>query len=571
MLRKRLAAYLGKKSGVPARTAMMLRHAASFEIIVTPTEKEALILEATLIKKYRPRYNIIFRDDKAYPFLRINMREPWPSLGIVRRRRRDGAEYFGPYPSAGALRETVRLVQATFGIRTCTTSTMKNRDRACLQFQMAKCSGPCVKAISQEEYRGRVRQVLDFFSGKRSDVLASLRARMKEAASAMDFERAASLRDQIAALEKVLEKQSVVAGINASWDCVAMATLDSDASVAILRVREGLVSGCDMRRITLEDGDRPEELLRALLVDYYQDGAPPRDILMSRLPAGAEALEEWLSGLWGYGVKISVPGRGDRKRLVEMALANAAKDLESLAVGRRRWNKLSGLLKHRLDLDFSPVTVECVDISHTGGELPVGSLVAFRYGEPWKRGYRTYAFPHIEGIDDYAMIQDLVRRRIEKGLSTDSLPDLLVIDGGPGQLSSAVRGATDGGWNGKRPFICAIAKGRGAGMDRLYIHEREEPLEPERNDPVLLFVQRVRDEAHRFGIRSHRKRRDSKRKVSALSDIPGIGPSRQRLLLRSFGSLARVRQASLRELKAVQGLPASTAEKVYNFIHGKNS
>lgn len=568
-LRKRLASYF-RSSGIPARTAMMLRHASTFEVIVTPTEKEALILEATLIKKYRPRYNIVFRDDKAYPFLRISTAESWPRLSIVRKRKRDRAEYFGPYPSSGALRDTVRLLTTTFGIRTCTTSSMKNRQRACLQFQIGKCSGPCVQAVSKEKYREKVHEVLAFFSGRSSAVLKKLRSDMNEASEALEFEKAAHIRDRITALEKVLEKQSVVSGIHASWDCIGMVSHGEDVSMAVLRVREGIVSGCETRSIVLDGKESTPKVMQAFLLDYYQDAAPARELLLTVLPEEAGLIMQWLAELWGYSVHLSVPERGVRKRLLAMAEENAGRDLDQIQAGRRRWDELAGVMARKLGMESPPCRMECIDISTTGGELSVGSLVAFLGGTAWKQGYRIYNIRDVEGVDDFAMIREVVRRRMERAVSAGDLPDVLLIDGGAGQLSSALEAVRHAGLE-HRLFLLSIAKEHSSEGEKLYIPGHDGPVMLRRNDPVLLFLQRMRDEAHRFGINSHRRRRDRRRSVSRLSEIPGVGPARQRLLLARFGSAAGAGRASLQTLKEVKGLPAAVAERIYEFFHGQNT
>lgn len=569
-LRKRLASYFGKRSGVAAKTAIMLQHARTFEVLVAPTEKEALILEATLIKKHRPRYNIVFRDDKAYPFLRISTGDPFPRFSIVRKRKRDRAEYFGPYPSSGALRDTVRLLTSTFGIRTCTTRAMKNRRRACLQFQMGRCSGPCVNAVSHEEYMEQVRQVLDFLTGRSSALMRKLREEMDRAAEMLDFEKAAILRDRMAALRKILEKQSVVSGIDASWDCIGMAVEGGDISVAVLRVREGMVSGCEARQISLEHAENHASLLHAFIAGFYQDTVPAREVLVPVLPDAADMLAQWFSEMWGYGIRISIPARGDRKRLMDMAIENASRNAAQLRTRRGRWDVLAADITRKLRLACLPSRMECVDISTTAGELSSGSLVAFLHGVPWKQGYRIYNIRDIEGVDDYAMIYQVVMRRMKRAAQKDDMPDLLLIDGGRGQFSMALQAVKDAGIV-SGPALVAIAKERDGQGERLYLPGESQPLRLERHDPVLLFMQRMRDEAHRFGITAHRKRRDKKRAVSTLSDIPGIGPARQGLLLQTFGSVDRIRNISLQDLKAVKGLPAHVAERIYRFLHEHNT
>ncbi len=569
-LRKRLASYLRKGSGVPARTAIMIGHARTFEVIVTPSEKEALILEATLIKRHRPRYNIVFRDDKAYPFLRISTGETWPRISIVRSRRRDSAEYFGPYPSSGALRETIRLITTTFGIRTCTNRAMKNRSRACLQYQIGKCSGPCVGAVSSQEYRQKVRQVLDFFAGKSSNVIKQIREDMHQAAEALEFERAARLRDRITALQKVLERQSVVSKLHASWDCIGFHSHSGNASVAVLRIREGMVTGCETRRISLQTQEPAAEVLKAFMLSYYQDAAPAREILVPELPKDAQWIVQWLSQLWNYRVGISIPERGDRKRLLAMAQENARQDVEQTEIRRRRWKGIADAIASTLELSRPPISMECIDISTTGGELPVGSLVAFRYGEAWKQGYRIYNINGIEGMDDFAMIHQVVSRRMERAREKGDLPDILLIDGGRGQLSAAIDAVNQLDAECGMQVI-SIAKERKGEGEKIYVHGRKTPLMLSSTDPVLLFFQRMRDEAHRFGITAHRRRRDRRRSISGLSDIPGVGPARQKLLLETFGSMDGVYRASLHTLQSVKGIPADVANRIYDFLHGKDT
>ena len=568
-LRKRLSSYL-RRSGIPPRTAMMLRNAHTIEVVITPTEKDALILEATLIKRHSPRYNVVFRDDKAYPFLKIGTSDKWPRLSIVRRRKRDRAEYFGPYPSSGALRETIRLLTTTFGIRTCTNTGMKNRRRACLQFQIGKCSGPCIGAISEGDYRKKVHQVIDFFTGRSSAVIKKLKDEMKQASDALEFEKAAIIRDRIRALEKVVEKQSVVAGINASWDCIGLAQDENDWSLALLRVREGILISCETRRLSTELHTETSEVLQSFLLDFFQDAAPAREILLPEMPKDAKSTAECLEAIWGFRIKLGVPERGERKRLLDMASQNASQDMEQLRTGQRRWQELARLISSKLNLDSMPDVAECVDISTTGGEFPVGSLVTFRHGVPWKERYRIYNIRDVEGIDDFAMIHEVISRRMARAARDNDLPDLLLIDGGRGQLSRAMDAVRAAGFE-HRLAVISIAKERNLEGEKIYFPDNNEPLMLEKTSPVLQFLQRMRDEAHRFGIKAHRRKRDSRRRISGLSDIPGVGPARQQLLLETFGSAAAVASAPLDRLKATRGVPKSVAERIYNFFHGQDS
>ena len=566
-LRKRLASYL--RSVVPPKTGLMLRRASSFEIIVTATEKEALILEAFLIKRHRPKYNVMLRDDKAYPFLRLDIERPFPRLKIVRRRARDGALYFGPYPSAGAVRETLRSISSLFRLRTCTDRSMKTRDRACLLYQIGHCSGPCIGAVSREEYSEQVKQLRLFLEGRTGPLLKTLKLQIKEAAKSLEFERAAVLRDRICAIEKVIERQSMVADLEANWDIIGLVHGGGVSIVSVVRVRDGIVQGQEVHRLTRPVEETDQEVLSTFIRQFYQDRPMPREIIVPLEIEAHETIAEWLSETAGRRVSLRRPARGIRCRLLEMAATNARQAMLTIEKAYESWQEKANVIMEVLELKDLPKRVEGVDISNTGEELPIGSLVAFDQGRPHKERYRHYNIKGTAGINDYAAIREVMSRRIARGKETGDLPDLFVIDGGRGQLRQAVDVLESAGLSREIELVALAKEIRDEG-EKIFRPKWSDHLTLPRNHPVLLFLEQVRDEAHRFGINFHRMRRDSKRIGSALSEIPGIGPRRQQALLKYFGSLTRVCRASVEELSRAPGISIGLARTIHDCLETKS-
>ena len=565
-LRQRLASYL--RSVVPPKTGLMLGRASSFEIIVTATEKEALILEALLIKRHRPKYNVMLRDDKAYPFLRLDIKRPFPRLKVVRRRARDDALYFGPYPSAKAVRETLRSISYIFRLRTCTDRSMKARGRACLLYQIGRCSGPCMGAVSQEEYGEHVRQVRLFLEGKTGPLLKTLRLQMKDAAEALEFEKAAALRDQISAIKKVVERQSMVAEIDANWDIIGLVHGGEVSIVSVVRVRDGVVQGQEIHHLTRPIEETDQEVLSAFIRQFYQERPMPREIVVPLGIKDPETMAKWLSETAGRTVVLKRPVRGIRCRLLEMAATNARQAMLTLERASESWQEKANIIMEVLELRDFPNRVEGVDISNTGEELPIGSLVAFDQGRPHKERYRHYNIRRA-GINDYAAIREVMSRRITRGKEAGDLPDLFVIDGGRGQLRQAVDVLESAGLSREIELVALAKEIRDEG-EKIFRPKWSNRLTLPLNHPVLLFLEQVRDEAHRFGITFHRKRRDSKRIHSGLSEIPGIGPRRQQALLRHFGSLTRVCRASVEELSRTPGVSVGLARTIHDCLEAKS-
>ncbi|MDL1959251.1 MAG: excinuclease ABC subunit UvrC [Deltaproteobacteria bacterium] len=564
-LRQRLASYLRSGSFVLPKTGLILKRASSFEIIVTATEKEALILEALLIKEYRPKYNVVLRDDKAYPFLRLDIKKPFPRLSIVRRRAKDGALYFGPYPSAGAVRETLRSISFLFGLRACSDRSMKTRTRACLFHQIGRCSAPCVDAISEKDYGNLVKQVRLFLKGRTDPLLKIMRLQMEEASEALEFEKAAILRDQIHSIEKVVEKQSIVADMHADWDILGLARSGDISTLAVLRVRDGVVQGQEIHHLSRVIGETDQEILSVFMRQFYQQSPVPKEIILPEELEDSGPISEWLFDMAGRKVFLKMPVRGLKCRLLEMAKTNAGQAMLSAERQHEAWREKAGIIMAVLDLKCAPERVEGVDISITGEELPIGSLVAFYRGQPNKKDYRHYNIKGVRGTDDYAMIREVMLRRLARGKERGDLPDLFLIDGGRGQLRQAIEAADSADLSGKFD-LAALAKETGDEGEKIFRPGSSKPLILPRHHPVLLFLQQVRDEAHRFGINFHRKRRDSKRLCSRLSEISGVGPKRQQALLKHFGSPTRVREASSEKISKVPGISKELARTIHEHL-----
>ncbi len=567
VLRSRIASYLRPGATHPPKTALMLRKARFLDVVVTASEREALILEAELIGELKPRYNIRLRDDKAYPFLRVGVRSAFPRISIVRKRQRDGAAYFGPYPSSKELRRTLDLITTLFGLRTCTDTFMKNRSRPCLKFQVGKCSGPCTGEITKEQYQQEARRVREFLGGKTSGILEGLKQEMDRAAGKLDFERAALLRDRIRAIEGVVETQVVVSSSRFDADVIFLEEHDDFAQAAVLKVREGVLR--EKQAFGLEKGLKSDEpsIYSEFLKLYYSDTDIPPEVVLPGLVGNdaLRALSDFLSQLKGKKVRVRTAKSGVRKRLLDTAKLNASQELGLELARKRQWDTLAEELRIRLKLNKTPFHVEGVDISNTSGKASIGSLVCFKGGRAFKAGYRHYNLA-TPGPDDYAMIQEVIARRLKSGLERGNLPDLIIVDGGKGQLSVAIEALKESGLRGKVDIVSLAKEKRGEG-EKIYLPGVQEPLFLERDSRVLRFCQQVRDEAHRFGLSRHRKKRSKRALHSSLDTVPGVGTKRKNLLLKHFGSVESILSASLSEIESVPGLPKNIAKKVYESLN----
>lgn len=576
-LRSRVRSYFQPgTSDTRSFVATLDRILGDIEVILVGSEKEALLLENTLIKRHKPRFNVRLRDDKSYICLRLDERHPYPRLEVVRRIQNDGARYFGPYSSATAIRETLRIINRYFQLRTCTDKVLERRTRPCLLYQIKRCPAPCVYDVPQEEYRRSVREVILFLEGKEPELVEGLRARMREAAKELRFEDAATLRDQIRAIERSLERQRMVFSDLVDQDVFGYFREGPHLAFEILYVRGGrLVSA---RSFSFSGQEFPtSELLSSFVDQYYEQGAAlPDEILLPVDVDDRITKEAHLSERKGRKLRVHVPVRGEKRRLVEMANRNAE---HSLAEAKKRDKSNFELLErlHRkLGLGRLPRRIECFDVSHFQGTMVVASQVAAQDGDPDKSGYRHYKIKSFRGQDDFAAIYEVLSRRIERG----DLPDLFLIDGGKGQLHAARAALRDAGKEGEVE-LASIAESRAASArerllrrggggekipDRIFVPGRKDPILFAPNAAEFYILQRLRDEAHRFAITFHQKLRRAMNFRSVLEQIPGVGEKRRKALLRHFGSLRRVREATVEEVAQVEGFSRALAERVVDFL-----
>ncbi|MGI6657547.1 MAG: excinuclease ABC subunit UvrC [Desulfobulbus sp.] len=563
-LRKRLAQYAHYSGPAHSKTAAMLSHVRRVETILTTTEKEALILEAALIKQHRPRYNVILRDDKNYPLIKVTIRDPWPRIVVTRRRLRDGNRYFGPYAAPSAMRATLNLLHSHFPLRRC--PTVRTRTRPCLNAQMGRCLAPCVGAVDQETYRQLVDEVLLVLEGRIDKLVKKLTAKMEQAAANLAFEQAAHYRDQIQALEQTTEHQVIAADEELDQDVFGIHRRDAGVGIALLCVRGGVLTGALSFFLADPLGEDDALLAQTLLQYYSAERQPPRAILLPLNIEEQELVGERLSELREGPVSLSVPQRGKRMQLMRMAAANAEQLFSEEARRQASWAALSGALQSKLLLSRVPEVIECLDISNLQGRQAVGALVCFVRGEKAGELYRHYRIRTLETPDDYAMMGEVLERRLQKGVEEDNLPDLLLLDGGKGQLQVAVNMLARFDLQG-RVDLAALAEERAGEGEKLFRPGRKNPIPLPSHSPVLLYLMRIRDEAHRFGITFHRRLRGKDRLRSALDDLVGVGPKRRQALLRALGSVKRVRQASIDELAQVPGIGPELARSIHSQLH----
>jgi excinuclease ABC subunit C len=592
------------------------------DVVVTRSEKEAVLLENELIKKHRPRFNVRLRDDKDFIVLRLDESHPWPRLEVWRARQRkdDGARWFGPYSSASSIRETLRVVNRFFQLRTCTDHVLEHRKRPCILYQIRRCPAPCVYDVPVEEYRASVEDAIEFLEGRETELVGRLRDRMRAAAAELRFEDAARLRDQLGAVERSLEKQRVLMSDEGDRDVVGLYREGPSLVVQVLSMRRGKLQ--DSRCYPFTEQEFPdEEVLSSFVSLYYEQNPPPDEVLVPLEPANAAALAEVLSERRGRKVRLLSPQRGAKADLLEVAARNAAQGFKSWHEKDEQREQAMTALVRALDLAREPRWMECYDISTFQGALAVGSGVSMRDGEPDKANYRRYKVKGVQGQDDFAMLHEVIVRRLRRALAEGAFPDLLVIDGGKGQLQAALAAARDLGvpvkptpGNEGAPFVemVGLAKSRlvdmgttrvisgrrrsrgtdpaarsraadladaaeeqGKGFvselartpERVFLPGRKDPVVLRQNSAELFLLARLRDEAHRFAITFHRKLRRSRNLQSVLEDIPGIGAGRRRTLLRAFGSLRRVKEASVDDLRGVEGFGPKQAQAVWDFFH----
>lgn len=562
-------------SDTRAFVALLDRLLGSLETVVVTSEKEALLLENELIKKHRPRFNVQWRDDKNFLCLRLANEHRYPRLEMVRRPKRDGARYFGPYASASSIRETVRVVNRFFQLRTCSDHVLESRKRPCLLHQIGRCPAPCVKPIPPEDYQRNVEAVGLFLEGRSEPLIETLRSRMKTVAAKLEFEEAARLRDQVIAIQRSVEKQAIATTESIDQDIFGLFREGDRITIFSLFVRGGRITGGQPHHFQSEFPD--DELVTSFVNQYYADDAfVPKEVLLPGSPNEPEALAELLSERKGEKVRVLVPQRGEKTELVKLASKNAERAFSERKRGRDEVEQTLERLKERLHLSKLPHRMECFDISHFQGSALVASQVSALDTEPDPSRYRHYKLKTVEGNDDFASMHEILTRRFKRGLEEGDLPDLIVIDGGKGQLAAAMAAMKDVGVEGVD--MVGLAKSRDLDSvnadvqqdrspERVFLVGRKDPIVLPQTSPELFALTRLRDEAHRFAITFQRKLNRKRGLSSALDQVPGVGEARRTALLRHFGSLKRVREASIEEIAEVEGMGPAVAERLHAFLH----
>lgn len=575
-LRNRVRSYFNRGSSDSRAFVQLLdRVLGDLETVVVRTEKEALLLENELIKKHRPRFNVQLRDDKQYLCLRLDTTHQYPRLETVRRTRRDGARYFGPYSSASSIRETLRVVNRFFQLRTCTDHVLATRKRPCLLHQIGRCPAPCVNPVPVDGYRSNVEAVMLFLEGRSGPLLDQLRGRMKDSAKKLEFEEAARLRDQVIALERSLERQTVATTDTIDQDVFGLFREADRLCIYILFVRGGRITGGRPLHTTSDFPD--EELITSLVNQYYADeNFVPREVLLPASSGEVDALAELLSEQKGEKVRVLVPQRGDKVELLAMAARNAERSFSERTRTAEEIEQVLERLKERLHLSKLPHRMECFDISHSQGTSIVASQVASLDTEADPANYRRYKLKTVTQNDDFASMHEILTRRFRRGLEENDLPDLVVIDGGKGQLAAAYAAMKDLGVEGVD--MVALAKSRDLDVplpdenvkrspERVFLVDRKDPIVLPQTSPELFALTRLRDEAHRFAITFQRKVSRKRGLQSQLDSVPGVGESRRKALLTHFGSLKRIKEASVAEIARVESIGPGVAERIHAFLH----
>ncbi len=572
-LRSRVRNYFGKNPGRGPWISRMVQEVAFIQYIITENEVEALILESNYVKKSKPKYNVMLRDDKHYPFLKLSTNEDYPRLSIVRRPGRDGATYLGPFPSAGSVRRTIRFIHKNFNIRACTGGIEDKTAKRCLYYQMGQCLGPCDGLQSLDDYQAKVRDSIDFLKGGAQDLLERLRAEMEEHARSYRFEAAAKIRDQIKAIKHVIEKQQMISAKGVEQDVLGFHREGDKIFFRLFFVRDGRLLA-DQGFVVPMRGEIPdEEIVSGFIKQYYGDRSySPDEVLLPAEPPDSSLIAGWLSERKGRKVIVHTPRRGDKKRLVEMACKNASQALDREGERIQKEHKALGALQQGLNLEELPTRIEAFDVSNLHGSHIVGASVTFYEGHPMKDGYRRYNIRSTEGVaDDFASMREIVTRRLERLVNQgEELPHLIVIDGGKGQLSAVVAAVEEVGV--ADVALCSLSKGRSADsaadQDVVYLPNQSEYIRFHEGSPEKLLLQRIRDEVHRFAVTFHRTRRVQSEIRSGLDDVPGLGPKRRRALLRTFGSLHGVLTANDEQLLGVEGINQKIVDSIREKLGG---
>lgn len=569
-LRNRVSSYF-RSTLTNSRIFAMVKQIADVQITLTNTEAEALLLESNLIKQHQPRYNILLKDGKGYPYIFVSTEQDYPRIQFHRGSRRAKGQYFGPYPSVGAVRQTLHLMKKLFKVRQCEDSYFANRSRPCLEYQIKRCSAPCVAEIEEDDYRQSVRDAIGFLQGKTQSVIDSLVQRMEHASQQLEFEKAAEYRDLIESLRQISQQQ-YISGSQGNVDIFALDMASGLACVQVFMVRNGHNLGNRSFFPKLPDAEREaEQVLSYFLAQYYLNHDCPSEVIVSVLPDDMEALAEMLTLKQGHKVNIRLPQRGERSKWLALAQKNAAQALQMQLMSQSGMQQRLLALQEVLMLDEQPKRMECFDISHTMGEATVASCVVFDQNGALKSEYRRYNIDGIQAGDDYAAMKQALTRRFKRSVQGEGkLPDILFIDGGKGQVSQAQQVLTELQVVGVEIIGVAKGEGRKAGLETLIIEQDNSRLNLPEHSGALHLIQQIRDEAHRFAITGHRAKRQKARTRSALEDIAGLGAKRRQNLLKQFGGLRAIERASVEELAKVQGISTKLAQVIYDTFNGEH-
>ncbi|MDB9978106.1 excinuclease ABC subunit UvrC [Porticoccaceae bacterium] len=569
-LKNRVTSYF-RKTGLTPKTAALVKRIVQIDVTVTETETEALILEHNLIKQYRPQFNILMRDDKSYPYIFLSDRDQWPRLSFHRGPKKAKGTYFGPFPSVHAVRESMSFLQKTFRVRQCEDVFFKNRSRPCLQYQIKRCSAPCVGFVEPESYAEDVNLTRLYLDGKAEKILQQLEQDMEKSSLALEFEKAGECRDQISALRQVQAQQMIEKG-RGTIDVVAGAVTDGQACVHMLYVRQGRILGSRSYYPKAPLAEKVSDLLDEFLPHLYLDGGGrpdlPKEILVNASLEGTEVLTAALKERIGRNIEIRDSVRGFRAKWIELAQRTAEQNLAGKLASKQTLQQRFESLRDTIGLDEIPERLECFDISHSSGEAVVASCVVFDSNGALKSDYRRFNIENITGGDDYAAMEQAIRRRYTRLMKGEGkLPDILLIDGGKGQIGIAKSVLADLGVVGV--IVLGVAKGttRKPGMETLILADQNNKVIARPQQAALHLIQQIRDEAHRFAITGHKQRRDKKRRTSALEGIPGVGPTRRRDLLKHFGGIVEVKKASVADLMKVTNINKKVAEAIYGALY----
>ena len=565
-LKDRVSTYFAA-GNVNPKVHALVNQITDIEVTVTGSETEALLLEYNLIKAHKPRYNVVLRDDKSFPYIHLCIDHEFPRLAFYRGSRSAPGRYFGPFPNAGAVRDTLNQLQKLFRIRNCRDSFFANRTRPCLQHQIGRCSAPCVALVTREAYAQDIEAAVKVLEGRNDEVTVQLNVRMEEAAAKLDFERAAQLRDQLAALKRIQLQQVVTADDERDVDVIGIVGEPGEYSVSVMLVRGGRNLGTTsyFPRAALAE---PEEAMSSFIMQYYATQEAPPEVLLSRKLDDEEALAQALSTRADRTVRVRTPARGLGVKWVELTQDNATQALRMRVSQKQGMEEMLAALATVLDLPESPARIECFDISHTGGEGTVASCVVFGPEGPLKKEYRRFNITGVIPGDDYGALRQALERRYTRIRDGEiPAPDLLLIDGGLGQIAQVHEVLEPLGFGDIT--LVGVAKGpdRRPGQERLFVQGIADPRIPEAHSPASRLVQRIRDEAHRFAITGHRRKRARRYNESVLETVPGLGPAKRRALLKHFGGLQGVLRAGVADLEQVTGIGASLARSLYDYLH----